>query len=103
MAAYLVANFHPLLLTNLNAGPLALAGAAAAADVEAPKASPTAIVVPVHLMEEWVNCALILYAEHGLAASTFAARVVASTLAPASSAVVTGIGEVLSVGVAAGA
>ena len=51
---------------------------------------PAAPPDPLHVRV--VNASLILYAEHDLAASTFAARVTASTLSDTFSAVCTGIG-----------
>jgi citrate synthase len=48
--------------------------------------------VPDPLEERIIDAALILHAEHGMNASTFAARVTAGTLADMHSAVVSGIG-----------
>lgn len=63
--------------------------------------TPTVCDVPAHLLYEYahatlqvrtVNAAFVLYAEHDLAASTFAARVTASTRSDAFSAITTAIG-----------
>ncbi len=47
---------------------------------------------PEKIESDMMNCSLILYAEHEIAASTFAARVCASTLSDFHSCIVSGIG-----------
>ena len=47
---------------------------------------------PTGMERDMMNCSLILYAEHELAASTFAARVCASTLSDLHSCILCGIG-----------
>ncbi len=47
---------------------------------------------PAKIERDMMNCSLILYAEHELAASTFTARVCASTLSDFHSCIVSGIG-----------
>ncbi|VVB84704.1 Citrate synthase [uncultured archaeon] len=47
---------------------------------------------PAKIERDMMNCSLILYAEHELAASTFATRVCASTLSDFHSCIVSGIG-----------
>ncbi len=47
---------------------------------------------PTVMERDMMNCSLVLYAEHELAASTFAARVCASTLSDFHSCIVCGIG-----------
>ncbi len=49
-------------------------------------------VRPTRMERDMMNCSLILYAEHELAASTFASRVCASTLSDFHSCIVCGIG-----------
>ena len=50
---------------------------------------------PTAIEKDTLNCSLILYAEHELAASTFAVRVCASTLSDFYSCIVSGIATIL--------